>query len=153
MIVEQTPNDQAYQGRNATMKSICRLTALLVLFAVFLSACGGASAPQAAAPTAAPAAAPEATAGPAAAPEATAAPAAAEATAAPAAAEATAAPAPASGGDKTKITWWTENAEEPLQQALKRDFVDSFNAAHPNLELEITFKDKLDEVLRTAIQG
>ena len=124
------------------MKSISRLTALLVLFALFLSACGGAAAPQAAAPTAAPAAE-AATAAPAAAPEATAAP----------AAEATAAPAPAASGDKTKITWWTENAEEPLQQALKRDFVDSFNAAHPTMELEITFKDQLDEVLRTAIQG
>src|SRR6266511_2864425 len=121
-IERQTPNDQAYQGRNATMKSISRLTALLVLFALFLSACGGAAAPPAAAPTAAPAA--EA------------------ATAAPAAApEATAAPAPAASGDKTKITWWTENAEEPLQQALKRDFVDTFNAAHPTMELEITFKD------------
>jgi hypothetical protein len=30
------------------MKSISRLTALLVLFALFLSACGGAAAPQAA---------------------------------------------------------------------------------------------------------
>jgi len=116
------------------MKSISRLTALLVLFALFLSACGGAAAPPAAAPTAAPAAAPEAT-------------------AAPAAAEPTAAPAPAAGGDKIKITWWTENAEQPLQDALKRDFVDTFNAAHPNMELEITFKDQLDQVLRTAIQG
>src|SRR5262249_5317902 len=57
------------------MKSISRLTALLVLFGLFLSACGGAAAPPAAAPTAAPAAA-EPTAAPAAAPEATAAPAA-----------------------------------------------------------------------------
>src|SRR5262245_40560839 len=110
------------------MKSISRLTALLVLFGLFLSACGGAAAPPAAAPTAAPAAA-EPTAAPAAAPEATAAPAAApEATAAPAAAP-TAAPAGAASGEKIKITWWTENAEQPKQDALKRDFVDSFNAA------------------------
>jgi raffinose/stachyose/melibiose transport system substrate-binding protein len=122
------------------MKAIGRLVALLMLIALLLSACGGA-APQGsgAAPTAAPAA-----------------PAAERPTAAAAPpAEATAAPAApaASGGQKVKITWWTENAEEPLQQALKSDFVETFNAAHPDIELEIAFKDKLDEVLRTAIQG
>ena len=71
------------------MKSISRLTALLVLFTLFLSACGGAAAPPAATPTAAPAAA-----------EATAAPAAAEATAAPAAeAPLTSAEQPAASSD------------------------------------------------------
>src|SRR5262245_29029149 len=125
------------------MKSISRLTALLVLLALFLSACGGATppaAPAAEAPTVAPAA--EAP---------TAAPAAEAPTVAPAAEAPTA--APAAGAEKVKVTWWTENAEQPLQDALKRDFVDTFNAAHPNIELEITFKDQLDQVLRTAIQG
>src|SRR5262245_56983187 len=118
------------------MKAIVRLTVLLTLVTLFLSACGGGAAPAAPA-TSAPAGAP--TAAPAAEPTA-------------AAAEPTAAPA-ANAGGKVKVTWWTENAEEPRQQALKKDFVDTFNAAHPDIEVEIVFKDKLDEVLRTAIQG
>src|SRR5436190_22512255 len=104
------------------MKAISRSTALIVLITLLLSACGGGATPPAAAPTAG---------------------AAPEASSAPAAPEATAAPAPAASGDKVKITWWTENAEEPRQQALKRDFVDTFNAEHPNIELEISFKDQL----------
>ncbi len=56
-------------------------------------------------------------------------------------------------GDKVKVSWWTENAEENYQKGLVENFVKSFNDAHPNIELEIKFTDKLDEVLRTAVQG
>lgn len=61
--------------------------------------------------------------------------------------------APAASGEKVKVVWWTENSEEQYQQKLKENFVDTFNAAHPNIELELKFTDKLDEVLRTAVQA
>lgn len=64
-----------------------------------------------------------------------------------------AAVAPAASGEKAKVVWWTENVQPVYQEALKRNFIDPFNAAHPNIELEITYNDKLDEVLRTAMQG
>jgi len=105
-----------------------KLIATLVFAAVTLSAC----APPAAAP-AAPAAQK-----PAEKP--------AEATAAPAA------PAAASG-EKTKVVWWTENAEDAYQKGLIANFVKTFNDAHPNIELELKFTDQLDQVLRTAVQA
>lgn len=63
-----------------------------------------------------------------------------------------AAPA-ASSGEKVKVVWWTENIQPVYQEALQRNFIDPFNAAHPTIELELTYNDKLDEVLRTAMQG
>lgn len=112
-----------------------------MLIALLLSACGGAATP-AAAPTTAPAASGD-----------QAQPTAAEA-APTTAAEAAPTTAPATtDGQKVKVTWWTENAEDPYQEALKRNFVDPFNAAHPDIELEITYNDSLDQILRTAVQG
>lgn len=109
------------------MKTPLRMSCVLALLALVVSACGGAA---------------------------PAAPAAEQATAAPVAEQATAAAAPAqASGDKVKLVWWTENVQPPYQEALKRDFIDPFNAAHPNIELELTYNDKLDEILRTAMQG
>lgn len=124
------------------MKVIGRLTALLMLITLVLSACGT-SAPQGAAATTVPAAEAQPT-------TAAGAPAPTDA----AAAQPTTAPAAAANsGEKVKVEWWTENAEQPYQDALKRDFIDPFNAAHPNIELVMTFNDKLDDALRTAVQG
>ena len=125
-------------------RMVGRWIALLTLMALVLSGCGGAA-------PSTPAAGGAATTAPAA-EQPTAAPAAEQPTAAPAAEQPTAAPA-ASGGQKVKVTWWTENAEEPYQKALQTDFVDTFNAAHPDIELELTFKDNLNDILRTAVQG
>ena len=69
------------------------------------------------------------------------------------AAENKAAAAPAASGEKVKVTWWTENAEDVYQKGLTENFVKTFNAAHPNIELEIKFTDQLDTVLRTAVQA
>ena len=73
--------------------------------------------------------------------------------AAPAAAPAEKSPAAPAAGDKVKVTWWTENAEDPYQKGLTANFVKTFNDAHPNIELELKFTDQLDAVLRTAVQA
>src|SRR5262245_41553826 len=44
--------------------------------------------------------------------------------------------APASG-EKTKITWWTEATDDQYRDLIQKEFVDTFNAAHPDIELEI----------------
>jgi len=62
-------------------------------------------------------------------------------------------PAPAASGEKVKVIWWTETAVEDYQDKLTENFVKTFNDAHPNIELEMKFVDKLDEVLRTAVQA
>jgi raffinose/stachyose/melibiose transport system substrate-binding protein len=118
------------------MKSISRLTALLVLFALFLSACGGA-APPAAAPTAAPSAA-----------EATAAP---DASAAPAADAATAPAAPASG-DKTKITYWF-NPPEQGTSCFVDTVITKFNEQSKTVEVEAISTPNAWDAARTAIAG
>src|SRR5262245_18749564 len=151
-IKRQTPNNQAYQGRNATMKSISRLTALLVLFALFLSACGGtATPPPATVPTAAPAAAEAPTAAPAAA-EPTAAPAAAEPTATSAPAEPTAPPAAPASGDKTKITYWFDPPEQGTSC-----FVDTviakFNEQSKTVEVDAISTPNAWDATRTAMAG
>ena len=61
--------------------------------------------------------------------------------------------APTASGDKVKVTWWTEEAEDQYQQVLQENFVKTFNDAHPNIELELKFVTDLDTVLRTAVQG
>ncbi|RLC58298.1 MAG: hypothetical protein DRI80_13990, partial [Chloroflexota bacterium] len=52
-----------------------------------------------------------------------------------------------------KVTWWTEPLLGTNREALLRDFVDTFNAAHPDIFLEVLFQPDLDRVTRTAIQG
>ncbi len=60
-------------------------------------------------------------------------------------------------GEKTKITWWYGNQEEAVQnqhrQAIQQNFIDTFNAAHPDLELEIIYQDQGEGPLRTALQS
>jgi raffinose/stachyose/melibiose transport system substrate-binding protein len=60
--------------------------------------------------------------------------------------------APASG-EKTKVVWWTESTEAPLEEAFQKQFVEAFNAAHPDIELEVIYQENLNDVLRTAIQA
>lgn len=51
--------------------------------------------------------------------------------------------------DVAHIVWWTESGfpAEHMQEA----FVDPFNAAHENIELEVVAQENLNETLRTAI--
>ncbi len=51
------------------------------------------------------------------------------------------------------ITWWTEPILGSNREAFLAHIVESFNAAHPNITLEVLFVADLDRVARTAIQG
>jgi multiple sugar transport system substrate-binding protein len=96
------------------MKTIARITALLMFFALLLSACGGA--PATVAPTAGSIDA-------------------AQPTAAPGqAAQPTAAPAAAPSGEKVTLTLWIFEGEEQFLPALQ----EAFAAKFPNIALEIT---------------
>ena len=57
----------------------------------------------------------------------------------------------ASAQDGVTITWWTQSAAMPsnIQEVL----VDAFNAAHPDITLEMTPQENLNETLRVAIQA
>lgn len=63
----------------------------------------------------------------------------------------------AAGGDgvKTKVTWWTEggNMLPEASEAFQKQFVDAFNAANPDIELEIVFQEAFNDVLRPAMQA
>jgi len=62
----------------------------------------------------------------------------------------------AASGDastKTKVVWWTESVEPALEEAFQKQFVDTFNESHPDIELEVVFQENLNDVLRTAIQA
>lgn len=60
----------------------------------------------------------------------------------------------AGNGEKTKVVWWTEGDIEPaLQEAFVEQFVGTFNAANPDIELEVVFQQNLNDLLRTAIQA
>ncbi len=131
------------------MKSISRLTALLVLFALLLSACGGTTAPPASAPTAAPAAdAPTAAVAAADAPTAPAT--AADATAAPAAA--TAAPAAAASGERTKISYWF-NPPENGTSCFVDTVITKFNEQSKTVEVDAISTPNAWDAARTAIAG
>jgi len=54
---------------------------------------------------------------------------------------------------KTKIVWWTEEVEPQLQEAFQKEFVEAFNAANPDIQLEVIFQQNLNDLLRTAIQA
>ncbi len=65
-------------------------------------------------------------------------------------------PLPASG-ERVTVTWWYGNQEEAVQnqhrQAIQENFVDTFNAAHPDIELEIIYQNQGEGPLRTALQA
>ncbi len=61
--------------------------------------------------------------------------------------------ASADTGAKTKVVWWTESVEPALEEAFQKQFVDTFNESHPDIELEVVFQENLNDVLRTAIQA
>lgn len=54
---------------------------------------------------------------------------------------------------KTKVVWWTEEVEPELQELFQEQFVGAFNAANPDIELEVIFQQNLNDLLRTAIQA
>jgi raffinose/stachyose/melibiose transport system substrate-binding protein len=60
--------------------------------------------------------------------------------------------APAAG-EKTQIVWWSEAVEPELQDQFQEQFVDAFNAAHPDIELEVVWQESNNDVLRTAMQA
>lgn len=65
------------------------------------------------------------------------------------------------GGDaaasegKTKVVWWGEGsaANAAAQEAIQEQFIDAFNAEHPDIELEILWQEDLHNVVRTAMQA
>ncbi|MFN8486065.1 MAG: extracellular solute-binding protein [Caldilineaceae bacterium] len=59
---------------------------------------------------------------------------------------------PASG-EKVKVVWWTESTDEQYRKVIQEQFVDTFNKAHPTIELQIVWQEQLDDTLRTAIQA
>jgi raffinose/stachyose/melibiose transport system substrate-binding protein len=60
----------------------------------------------------------------------------------------------ASSGEKVQITWWTEATDnQAYRDLIQEQFVDTFNAAHPDIELEILWQEDLNNTLRTAIQA
>jgi len=65
------------------------------------------------------------------------------------------APAPAdeSPDEITTITWWTEPILGSNREAFLAHIVESFNAAHSDVVLEVLFIADLDRVTRTAVQG
>jgi raffinose/stachyose/melibiose transport system substrate-binding protein len=127
---------QSHKEENAMRRSAFafKLPVAVTLIALLIAACGGAAAPTAA---------PEATEAP---PEATEAP--AEPTEAPAATE-----APAES--TVTITWWHIQIEEN-NKALWQALADEYQAANPNVTIEITvlenenFKTKLTSVMQSG---
>lgn len=61
--------------------------------------------------------------------------------------------APAAPVEEAVVTWWAAAPAEEHRQVINKLFRDTFNAAHPDIELEITFQEDLDRVLRTAMQA
>jgi raffinose/stachyose/melibiose transport system substrate-binding protein len=61
----------------------------------------------------------------------------------------------AAAGEKTKVVWWTEggNIDAAVREELQRQLVDTFNASHPDIELELVYQENLSDVLRTAVQA
>jgi len=103
-----------------------RVITLLVGLALLASGCGGGTTPTAAPP---PTPAPEEES-----PQAT-------------------APTDETPEEVTTITWWTEPILKSNREAFLTHIVDSFNAAHPDIVLEVLFIADLDRVTRTAVQG
>lgn len=55
--------------------------------------------------------------------------------------------------EKIKIVWWTEAAQESVQNAIVDLFVKPFNESHPDIELEMQFTAELPDKIRTAVAG
>lgn len=72
---------------------------------------------------------------------------------APSAAEAPPAAEAPTKEEKVAVTFWVESATDERQVIISELFQGTFNAAHPDIELELTYQEDLDRVLRTAIQA
>jgi len=55
--------------------------------------------------------------------------------------------------EKAVITFWVEAPSTERREVIDEIYRDTFNAAHPNIELELTFTEDVDRVLRTAMQA
>jgi len=53
--------------------------------------------------------------------------------------------------DQIKITWWYEEVTPEHLNAMIKDLVEPYEKTHPNVDVEITVKTQLLEVLRAAI--
>ena len=126
------------------MRNKLAVTGLLLGLTLLVGACGGGDA-AVAAPTAALTAAPPPTTAPA--EEASVAE-----TSAPETVEEVAVPAEETREPVT-ISWWTEPILGSNREAFLAHIVDSFNAAHSHITLEVNFIADLDRVTRTAVQG
>ncbi|MAS37254.1 MAG: hypothetical protein CL610_24855 [Anaerolineaceae bacterium] len=51
------------------------------------------------------------------------------------------------------LTWWVENTAQDELDHLQATLVEPFEEAHPNINLEITGQESMQDVLRTAILG
>jgi raffinose/stachyose/melibiose transport system substrate-binding protein len=51
------------------------------------------------------------------------------------------------------LTWWVETTNQELLDHLQATLVQPFEAAHPEINLEITGQESLQDVLRTALLG
>lgn len=54
---------------------------------------------------------------------------------------------------KTKVTWWTESTDDQYRELIQKEFIDTFNAANPDVELDFQWIENLNDQMRTAIQG
>jgi raffinose/stachyose/melibiose transport system substrate-binding protein len=55
--------------------------------------------------------------------------------------------------EKAAVSFWVEAPAEERRKVINELYRDTFNAAHSNIELELTFTEDLDRVLRTAMQA
>jgi len=74
-------------------------------------------------------------------------------TAAPATVASTAVPPTMASKAPTKIVWWNESYNDAMEKNLTTNFVDTFNAAHPDTPIDLTYQENLDQTLRTAVQA
>jgi raffinose/stachyose/melibiose transport system substrate-binding protein len=68
-------------------------------------------------------------------------------------ATATSVPVEPTAAPAVKIVWWTEAAEESVQNALVDLFVTPFNETHPGIELDMLFEAQLIDKVKTAVAG
>jgi len=55
--------------------------------------------------------------------------------------------------EKAVITFWVEAPAEERRKVIDELYRDTFNAAHPNIELQLTYTEDIMRVLRTAMQA
>jgi raffinose/stachyose/melibiose transport system substrate-binding protein len=51
------------------------------------------------------------------------------------------------------VTLWTETTDQDQLDHLQKTLVEPFEAVHPNIQLEVTGQEQMQDVLRTAILG